>query len=57
MEETLKQVIMRRDELTSDEADALIAEAKQEVADGADPEQVLEDMFGLEPDYFWEILP
>ena len=57
MEETLKQVIMRRDELSSDEADALIAEAKQEVADGADPEEVLEEMFGLEPDYFWEILP
>ena len=57
MDETLKQVLMRRDELSPDEADALIAEAKQEVADGADPEEVLEEMFGLEPDYFWEILP
>lgn len=57
MDETLKQVLMRRDKLTPDEADELIAEAQECVAAGEDPEEVLEEMFGLEPDYFWDILP
>ena len=38
--ETLKQVLMRRDKLSSDEADAAIAEAKELVAAGEDPELV-----------------
>jgi hypothetical protein len=57
MEETLKQVLMRRDGLESDEADELIAMAQERVIAGEDPEEILEDMFGLEPDYFWDILP
>lgn len=54
--ETLKQVLMRRDRLTSDEADAAIAEAKERVAEGEDPEEVLLDEFGLEPDYVFDLL-
>lgn len=57
MSETLKEVIMRRDGLSSDEADDLIDEAKQAVLEGEDPEEVLSEMFGLEPDYFFDILP
>ena len=56
MTESLKQVIMRRDNLSSDEADELIDEAKQAVRDGGDPEEILHDDFGLEPDYFWDLL-
>lgn len=54
--ETLKQVLMRRDRLSADEADYQIEEARQEVADGADPEELLEDMFGLEPDYILDLI-
>ena len=54
--ESLKQVLMRRDELTADEADALIEEAKLEVAAGRDPEEVLYEDFGLEPDYVFDLL-
>ena len=55
--ESLKQVLMRRDELTESEADALIEEAKLEVAAGRDPEEVLYEDFGLEPDYVFDLLP
>ncbi len=54
--ETLKQVLMRRDKLSSDEADELIAEAKELVLAGEDPEEVLQDEFGLEPDYVFDLL-
>jgi hypothetical protein len=53
----LKQVIMQRDELTSKEADELISEARGEIMNGEDPVMVLEDFFGLEPDYIFDILP
>lgn len=54
--ETLKQVLMRRDGLTSDEADEAIQSARDEVAAGADPEEVLECDFGLEPDYVFDLI-
>ena len=54
--ETLKQVLMHRDKLSSDEADAAIEEAKELVAAGEDPEEVLLDEFGLEPDYVFDLL-
>lgn len=47
---TLKKIFMRRDGLTSEEADDLILEMKQQVAEGMDPEEVLYAE-GLEPDY------
>lgn len=52
----LKEVLMKRDKLTEAEADELIIEAKQRVLDGDDPEQVLEEEFGLEPDYVFDIM-
>lgn len=57
MVESLKKVIMERDGLSEDEADELITLAKECVQDGEDPEEVLSDMFGLEPDYIFDILP
>ena len=56
MAESLKEVIMRRDEISSDEADDLIEDARQAIADGDDPEEVLSEYFGLEPDYIFDIL-
>ena len=55
--ESLRDILIRRDGCSDEEADDLIAEAKKEVAGGADPEEVLADLFGLEPDYISDIMP
>jgi hypothetical protein len=47
---------MNRDGLTSDEANAMIAEAKERVLEGEDPEEILYSDFGLEPDYLFDLL-
>ena len=54
--ETLKEVLMRRDGLSSDEADQRIEEARQDVLNGTDPEEVLAYEFGLEPDYIFDLI-
>lgn len=54
--ETLREVLIRRDGQAPHEADALIEEARQRVREGADPEEVLEEEFGLEPDYVFDLL-
>lgn len=54
--ETLKEVLMRRDEMNSSEADEAIAEAAQRVADGEDPEEILLEEFGLELDYVFDLI-
>jgi len=51
----LKQVLMRRDEMSSIEADALIAEMREDIRSGRDPEDVLYDI-GLEPDYIFDLI-
>ena len=56
MEESIKQILMRRDGMSADEAEELIQEAREAVAEGRDPEEVCYDYFGLEPDYTWELL-
>ena len=55
--ETLKQVRMRRDNMTEEEANREIDDARKRVhLDGEDPEEVLSDAFGLEPDYFFDLM-
>ena len=54
--ETLKQVLMRRDNLSAGEADDLIEEAREAIREGADPEEVLAQDFGLEPDYIFDLI-
>lgn len=56
MEESIKQILMRRDEMSAGEAEKLIQEAREAVAEGQNPEEVCEEYFGLEPDYIWELL-
>jgi hypothetical protein len=59
----LKQTLIERDGLTSEEADAQIEEAKdliQEYLDEGDMESaynVCEEMWCLEPDYLMDIMP
>ncbi len=53
---TLKEVLIRRDKLSPAEAQELIDDAKLRVLEGEDPEELLYDEFGLEPDYVFDLL-
>lgn len=52
----LVQVLMDRDGMDRDEAERLVADARREVEDGEDPEEILHDWFGLEPDYIYDLM-
>ncbi len=62
--ETIKQVLMRRDGLSAAEAQEMLDEAKAEAASyfaqtdklARNPEEILYEDFGLEPDYVMELL-
>ena len=61
MKTGIKEVLMRRDKMTSEEADELIAEARTEleerIANGnSSADDICEEFFGLEPDYVWDLL-
>lgn len=49
-------VLMKRDGLTRSEAQELIDEARELVAEGENPERILRIEFGLEPDYIFDLL-
>ena len=59
---TLKQVLIDRDEISSDAADILIQEAKDamneylEEDDFESAHNVCEEFFGLEPDYIMDLM-
>lgn len=55
MAHSLKDVLMRRDDLSEAEADEQISEMKERVLDGEDPEEILYEI-GLEPDYVIDLL-
>jgi len=42
--------------MTPEEADDLIADMKARIQEGEDPEEILHDECGLEPDYIFELL-
>ncbi len=58
--EKIKQILMQRDGMSSDDADQLIADAKADfdarLEDGEMPHDICEEWFGLEPDYLEEFL-
>lgn len=49
-------VLMKRDGMTRDEAQDMIDEARELVAEGECPEEILRVDFGLEPDYIFDLL-
>lgn len=55
-EYSIREVLMRRDGMSEEEADELIAEARKELTEGRDPEEICVDWFGLEPDYIWDLM-
>lgn len=52
----LKETIMERDNLSEEEANQMIEDAKEQVFAGEDPDEVLANDFGLEPDYVFDLL-
>lgn len=62
MQESIKDILIRRDGMTEDEAINLIEEAKEALQeylenfdiDGA--ENICQEFFGLEPDYMFQLI-
>lgn len=52
----LVSILMRRDGMERDDAEDLLQDARAAVEDGEDPEEILQDYFGLEPDYVFDLL-
>ena len=54
------KVLMNRDGMTQDEAENLVAEAREDFYANpdnyVDADDFMEDWFGLEPDYFFEVV-
>ena len=53
----LKRILIERDGLSDQEANALISEARGRVLEGENAEEILEYDFGVESDYIFDILP
>jgi TPP-dependent pyruvate/acetoin dehydrogenase alpha subunit len=56
MSYSIKQVLIERDGMSPEEANELIQEARERVEEGEDPEEILYEDFGLEPDYIFDLL-
>lgn len=57
MRKSLLRTLMERDGLSRSEARELILEARERVLSGGeDPEDILLEEFGLEPDYLFDLL-
>lgn len=60
--ENIKQILMRRDGMSAEEADLLITLAKEKLngylveGDMFSADEVCMEFFGLEPDYLMELL-
>jgi len=59
--ESIKQILMRRDRMSANAANDLIAQAKADLVERLEndetPFDICEEWFGLEPDYLEELLP
>ena len=62
MNESIKEILIRRDKMTPEEADDLIQDAKDQLNEYLDDGMVFtamnicEEFFGLEPDYMEELI-
>lgn len=52
--ETIRSILRTRDQASESDIDDLFTEAEGQIADGVDPEEVIADVFGLEPDYLFD---
>jgi len=58
--QTIKEILMKRDGMTAQAADALIQDAKDDLngrlAEGEMPHEICQEWFGLEPDFIMELI-
>jgi len=52
--ETIRSIIKTRDHASDDDVDSYFEMAAEEFAEGYDPEEILAQVFGLEPDFFFD---
>lgn len=52
-----EQVLMDRDGLSAYDASTELAQARRRVGNGENPEDILREEYGLEPDYIMDIIP
>ena len=52
----LVRLLMHRDGMERNEAENLLRAARAVVEEGENPEDVLADWFGLEPDYVFDLI-
>lgn len=53
---TIEATLMKRDGYTREEAREALREARERVLDGENPEDILYEDFGLEPDYIFDLI-
>lgn len=59
---SIKEILMERDEISAEEADGLIEDAKEalkgylEEGDIEEASNICEEYFGLEPDYIFQLI-
>jgi len=60
MIDTIKSVLIHRDNLTEEEANDLINQAKEDLNErlvaGELPDDICQEWFGLEPDYIFDLM-
>lgn len=52
--DTIRSIIKTRDHASDDDVDSYFEMAAEEFAAGIDPEEILAQVFGLEPDFFFD---
>jgi hypothetical protein len=52
----LQRVLIQRDGMEPEDAAALIADLSERVYDGENPEELLYEELGLEPDYIFDLI-
>ena len=53
---TIETTLMQRDGYTREEASEALREARKRVFEGENPEEILYEDFGLEPDYIFDLI-
>lgn len=52
----LRRIVKERDEVTDEEFEHMVDEARDCLDSGEDPQDVLQEIFGLEPDYIMDLI-
>lgn len=56
MPSELISILMKRDNITETEAREMCIECAEAIQDGEDPQDAMQDVLGLEPDYFMDLM-